>query len=120
MFNEETESKKFNVYAGATVHWLTVLEVFNVENCATKSSVRVRCRCGVFKTVNYVDLRYGKIKSCGCSRKEPKVRARKGFENRSVLAKRFVSQSASASLPPVPAGIKAELFSLLKKGESKK
>lgn len=64
--------RKVESVIGEIFTYLTVTsEAFMKHNGKRNISyVEVLCECGVTKDVNFRDLRYGKVKSCGCAQGE--------------------------------------------------
>lgn len=50
---------------GTTFNDLTVIEDYRVHNKKTSEKIRVRCSCGVEKSIRISELIYGTVKSCG-------------------------------------------------------
>lgn len=83
----------YNIVPGEIIHSWTIEEVLfdNPEKPTIMGSSAIcRCVCGTRKKVKVHDLRYGRVKSCGCAMKKPasesitndwkKAKRRKAYE----------------------------------------
>lgn len=63
----ETLRQKYLYRIGEQYENLTIVDIVKSEK---KTLCRCHCKCGKFKNVEYYNLKSGKVRSCGCLRKE--------------------------------------------------